>query len=153
MGGLRKRTQAAASAAALLLVVSISARASDFPVFVNDPVNSSTGRPHPVLPGTPLILPQPDGKFDPPIVDSSIIGDVDLVVRAGTMMAGPSIPPPSDSPRTAVAGGAALGGGSEDPFTGGGSGGRRAPPPGDPPLGPEMDGLPGVGAPFPRPGG
>src|SRR2546426_6503677 len=151
MGALRKRIQAAASAAALLLVglaLPPAARASGFPVFVNDPVNSSTGRPYPVLPGRPLILPQPDGRFDPPIVDSSIIGDVDLVVRAGTMMAGPSIPLPSDSPRTAVAGGAAMAGGSGIPFTGVVSHGRSPPPSGNPLLGPEMDGIPVVVAAF-----
>ncbi|TMA53372.1 MAG: hypothetical protein E6J75_15445, partial [Deltaproteobacteria bacterium] len=148
---MRRRTQGAASAAALLLVglaLPPAARASGFPVFVNDPVNSSTGRPYPILPGTPLILPQPDGRFDPPIVDSSIIGDVDLVVRAGTMMAGPSIPPPSDSPRTAVAGGAAMAGGSEIPFTVVVSDGSSATPSGNPILGPEMDGIPVVVAAF-----
>src|SRR5207244_6751034 len=104
---------------AVLLVVGLAAAApaAHFPIFDNDPVDSSTGRPYPILPGTPLILPQPDGKYDPPIVDRSTTGDVDLVVRAGTMVVGPSIPPPSASPRTAVAGRPAMPGGSGLPFT------------------------------------
>src|SRR5439155_260703 len=67
---------------------------------------------------------------------------VDLVVRAGTMVVGPSIPPPSASPRTAVAGSAAMPGGSGIPFTVAVSDGSGTPPSGNPLLGPEMDGIP-----------
>src|SRR3989454_1881778 len=135
---------------AVLLVVGLAAAvpAAHFPIFDNDPVDSSTGRPYPILPGTPLILPQPDGKYDPPIVDSSTTGDVDLVVRAGTMMAGPSIPSPSASPRTAVAGGAVMASGSGIPFTVVVSDGSGATPSGNPLLGPEMDGMPVLVAAF-----
>ena len=129
--------------ATLLLVGAVAlARASTFPVFDHDPVDSSSGRAYPILPGMPLILPQPDGKYDPPIVDSSTMGDVDLVVRAGTMMAGPSIPSPSASPLTAVAGSPVMASGSGIPFTVVVSDGSSATPPGNPLLGPEMDGLP-----------
>jgi len=131
-----------AAAAFLLLGVAVPARSSSFPVFNNDPVDSSSGRPYPILPGTPLILAQPDGKYDPPIVDSSTMGDVDLVVRAGTMMAGPSMPSPSASPLTAVAGGAGMASGSGIPFTVVVSDGSGATPAGNPLLGPEMDGIP-----------
>src|SRR5947208_3393426 len=129
---------------AVLLVVGLAAAvpAAHFPIFDNDPVDSSTGRPYPILPGTPLILPQPDGKYDPPIVDRSTTGDVDLVVRAGTVMIGPSIPPPATSPRTAVAGSPALVPGSGIPFTVAVSDGSSATATGNPLLGPEMDGIP-----------
>ncbi|TMA53606.1 MAG: hypothetical protein E6J75_15125, partial [Deltaproteobacteria bacterium] len=130
------------AAAFLVLGLAAPARASSFPVFDGDPVDSSSGRPYPVLPGVPLILPQPNGKYDPPIVDSSTTGDVDLVVRAGAMMAGPSIPPPSASPRTAVAGGAPMASGSGIPFTVVVSDGSGTTPSGNPLLGPEMDGMP-----------
>src|SRR5205823_3373921 len=129
---------------AVLLVVGLAAAApaAHFPIFDHDPVDSSTGRPYPILPGTPLILPQPDGKYDPPIVDRSMTGDVDLVVRAGTVMIGPSIPPPATSPRTAVAGSPALVPGSGIPFTVAVSDGSSATATGNPLLGPEMDGIP-----------
>src|SRR5439155_1590162 len=129
---------------AVLLVVGLAAAvpAAHFPIFDHDPVDSSTGRPYPILPGTPLILPQPDGKYDPPIVDRSTTGDVDLVVRAGTVMIGPSIPPPATSPRTAVAGSPALVPGSGIPFTVAVSDGSSATATGNPLLGPEMDGIP-----------
>jgi len=136
------------AAAFLVLGLAAPARASSFPVFDGDPVDSSSGRPYPILPGVPLILPQPNGKYDPPIVDSSTTGDVDLVVRAGAMMAGPSIPPPSASPRTAVAGGAPMASGSGIPFTVVVSDGSGTTPSGNPLLGPEMDGIPVLVAAF-----
>src|SRR5438445_12072307 len=126
------RARARVAAALLLAGIAAPAGAASFPVFDNDPVDSSSGRPYPILPGTPLILPQPDGKYDPPIVDSSTTGDVDLVVRAGTMMAGPSIPSPSASPLTAVAGGAVMASGSGIPFTVGVSDGSASTPSGNP---------------------
>src|SRR5439155_140083 len=74
--------------------------------------------------------------------DRSTTGDVDLVVRAGTVMIGPSIPPPATSPRTAVAGSPALVPGSGIPFTVAVSDGSSATATGNPLLGPEMDGIP-----------
>src|SRR5947208_5852984 len=129
---------------AVLLVVGLAAAvpAAHFPIFDNDPVDSSTGRPYPILPGTPLILPQPDGKYDPPIVDRSTTGDVDLVVRAGTVMIGPSIPPPATSPRTAVAGTRPLRPGGGIPLPVAVSDGSSATATGNPLLGPGMDGIP-----------
>src|SRR5439155_965592 len=82
------------------------------------------------------------------IVDSSTGGGVGLVVRAGTIMVGPSVPPPSASPTTAVAGGAAMAGGSGIPFTVVVSDGNGTPASGNPLLGPEMDGIPVLVAAF-----
>src|SRR5262249_16791826 len=63
-------------AIALVTLALGSARAAT--IFDGDPVDPATQRAYAILPGAPLILPQPDGKFNPPIVDPSIIGDVDL---------------------------------------------------------------------------
>lgn len=135
----RRRTLRAAVAAACL--VAAPAHAQTFPVFAGDPVDTTTGAPFPILPGVPLILPQPgSGKFNPPIVVAGTIGDVDLVVRAGSPAVGATMPPPSAPPPTAVAGGTHVVDGSEIPFTvivSDGSGGAGAPL-----VGPEMDGLP-----------
>lgn len=123
-----------------LLAAASTARAA-FPIFAGDPTDAR-GRAWAVLPGVPLLLPQPDGKFDPPIVDGSVIGDVDLVVRAATVTPGPLMPPPVATPPTGVAGGSALGLGTDVPFTvlvsNGGAG------LGVPLAGPEMNGIPVV---------
>jgi len=104
----------------LLLVLAVlgavgTARAAS--VFDGDPIDPGTGRAHPILPGVPLILPQADGKFRPPIVDPGTIGDVDIVVRAGHLGIGPLMPPPVTTPPTAIAGGSRVVAGSEIPFT------------------------------------
>lgn len=128
----------AALVASLVLPGIITAQT--FPVLDGDPVDSSIGRAFPILPGVPLILPQANGKFDPPIVVANTIGDVDLVVRAGSPAAGPSMPPPAAVPPVAVAGGTRVADGTEVPFTvivSDGSAGL-----GVPLLGSEMDGLP-----------
>jgi|GEM_PF-3790718 len=111
-------------------------------IFDGDPIDPSSGRPYAILPGVPLVLPQLDGKFDPPIVVPAVIGDVDLVVRAGHLGIGLLIPPPATSPPLAVAGGVHLVPGSLVPFTvlatdGGSAGGA--------PLGgSSLDGIPVV---------
>ncbi len=92
-------------------------------VFNGDPVNSSTGLPYEILPGFPLVMPGPDGLIGTAddIIDTSIIGDIDMVVRSGSLDIADPIPPP-----TALGGRAALpvgvagstaSGGVEVPFT------------------------------------
>ena len=74
----------AAIAAALLAGLPSSAvRAQQ--VFLGDPVDSS-GRPFPMMPGLPLLLPGNDGEFGTAddVHDPSYSGDMDLVVRVGT---------------------------------------------------------------------
>ncbi|MFQ5667564.1 MAG: nitrous oxide reductase family maturation protein NosD [Candidatus Binatia bacterium] len=66
-------------------------------VFDGDPVNPATGVPYEMLPGLPLIQPGPDdvlGTADD-VVDSSLVGDIDLVVRSGALAATVTIPPPT----------------------------------------------------------
>jgi len=78
-----------------LLAAPRSGRAQSFPIFNGDPVDPSDGQPYEIVPGVPLILPQPNGRYNPPIADTSKIGDVDIVVRAGSPMIGPTIPAPA----------------------------------------------------------
>ena len=102
---------------ALLALLLAAGRTPAATIFDGDPVDPVTGRAYAMLPGVPLILPQPDGKFDPPIVVPGTIGDVDLVVRAAATGIGPAMPPPVASPPVAVAGGVHVAPGSEIPFT------------------------------------
>ncbi len=92
-------------------------------VFSGDPTDQSTGLPYEILPGLPLVLPGPDGVIGTAddVIDTSILGDIDMVVRSGSPAATNTIPPP-----TAQGGRAALplgiagstaGGGTEIPFT------------------------------------
>ncbi len=111
-------------------------------IFDGDPVDPATSRAYPMLPGVPLILPQPDGKFDPPIVVGGTSGDVDLVVRAGSLGIGPAMPPPVAVPPIAVAGGVHVAPGSEIPFTVIASAG--GPGAGVPLGGTSLDGIPVV---------
>ena len=129
-------------AAVLGLGLAASAAAPSFPIFAEDPIDPTTGQPYAILPGLPLLLPQPNGQFAPPIVDASKHGDIDLVVRAGHVMVGPTIPPPVATPPTAVAGGVQLVAGSEIPFTVIASDGDPTTPYGHPLPGPELDGIP-----------
>lgn len=133
---------------ALLVVVLLATRvaAQPFPVLSGDPVDPQTGRAYAILPGVPLLLPQPDGRFRPPIVDPTRIGDVDLVVRAGHLGIGPAMPPPAATPPVAIAGGAHVADGTEVPFTvlvSDGSAGL-----GMPLGGPQMNGIPVIVAAF-----
>lgn len=92
-------------------------------VFNGDPVNPSTGLPYEILPGFPLVMPGPDGLIGTAddIVDTSTIGDIDMVVRSGAPAATATIPPPTArGGRTALPLGVAgsnAGGGTEIPFT------------------------------------
>ncbi len=131
-------------AIALVALALTSARAAT--IFDGDPVDPGTQRAYAILPGVPLILPQPDGKFDPPIVDPSIVGDVDLVVRAASLGIGPAMPPPVASPPVVTAGGLHVAAGSEIPFTVIASTG--GPGAGAPLGGSSLDGIPVVVAAF-----
>src|SRR5262245_28104630 len=132
-----RRTPLALVAGLVLCVVGSASAAS---IFDGDPVDPATGRAYPILPGLPLILPQPDGRFHPPIIDTSIVGDVDLVVRAAHLDPGAVMPLPVATPPVAVAGGIHVVGGSEIPFTVIASDGSSGL--GRPLGGTELDGLP-----------
>ncbi len=101
----------------LLVLVASPLGAQPFPVLSGDPVDPDTGRAYAILPGVPLLLPQPDGRYRPPIVDPTRIGDVDLVVRVGHLGIGPVMPQPAAVVPTAIAGGGHVAEGSEVPFT------------------------------------
>lgn len=125
------------------LVLASPVGAQSYPIFAGDPVDSATGRAYPILPGVPLVVPQPDGKYKPPIVVSGTIGDVDIVVRAGSVPVVSDIPAPVDPPYEVVAGGEHVTDGEEIPFTVIASDGSSSPA-GNPLLGPQMDGIPVV---------
>jgi hypothetical protein len=140
------RAAAASIAGAALLAPPQLASAQH--VFSGDPVDSATSRPYPLLPGVPLILPGPDEKFGTgdDVVNTGIVGDVDLVVRAGTIASGP-IPPPAGavggpSAMTTTAGGGMSGQGAETPFTVLVSDGAGSPPYGSTITMPDLDGRP-----------
>lgn len=135
-GARLARALAAAAALGAGLAPSLAREAGAYAIFAGDPVDPATSLPHVVLPGVPLILPQDDGKYRPPVVDTGVVGDVDLVVRAGHVVVGPSMPSPGATVEDVVAGGAHVASGSEIPFTVIVSDGAN------PALGTDMDGLP-----------
>ncbi len=114
----------------------LTSRAEAYAVFAGDPVDPDTDLPWTILPGVPLILPQNNGKYRPPIIDTGVTGDVDLVVREGHVVVGPTMPDTAAVVETVVAGGAHVASGSEIPFTVIASDGTN------PALGTDMDGLP-----------
>ncbi|HEY2774805.1 MAG TPA: hypothetical protein VGK20_12230 [Candidatus Binatia bacterium] len=113
------RTGFGAVAAAAVLLVLAPCNASALQVFAGDPVDPSTSLAYPVMPGLPLLLPGPDKTFGTgdDVVDKSITGDVDIVVRAGIIAPGTLPPPGGASVLTTVAGGGDTGQGAEVPFT------------------------------------
>jgi len=90
--------------AAVMGATALSATAQVFPVLQGDPVDGF-GRALPILPGVPLITANEDGDFKPPVIDTNTIGDVDLVVRAGHVTPGATMPPPALVPPAFAAGG------------------------------------------------
>jgi hypothetical protein len=114
----------AATAAALALLVCTAVRdARAQQVFSGDPVDPSTSAPYPLMPGVGLVLPGPDDDFGTgdDIVNGGITGDIDLVVRVGTIAAG-VIPPPAGAAggpalTTTIGGGGTTGQGAETPFS------------------------------------
>jgi hypothetical protein len=129
---------------AVLALALSSAQAAT--IFDGDPVDPASGRVYAILPGVPLILPQPDGRFDPPIVVPTMVGDVDLVVRAASLGIGPVMPPPVAAPPVVTSGGLHVAAGSEIPFTVIASTG--GPGAGVPLGGSSLDGIPVVIAAF-----
>lgn len=123
--------------AGLALLHAATSGAVSFPILAGDPIDPQTGDAYTIFPGLPLISP-------PLNIDATKIGDVDLVVRAGTPMVGPTIPPPAIVLPTAVAGGTHVASGSEIPFRVIASDGAASPPAGNPLLGAELDTLPAV---------
>jgi hypothetical protein len=114
------------------------------PVFQGDPVGPD-GEPYPILPGLPLFLPGEDEEYgtSDDTIDSAIVGDVDLVVRAGGTYQGGAIPPPASGVALApavVPGGTGTGAGTGVAFQVILSDGRPAPPTGNALLGAEHDG-------------
>lgn len=136
------RSTATFVAGLLAIAAASGVGAQSYPIFAGDPVNSVTGRPWEALPGIPLLLPQPDGRYNPPIVDQTHHGDVDLVVRAMTGFVGATMPAPVASPPVRVAGGTHVMAGTEVPFTVIASDGSTGTPLGNPLVGPELNGLP-----------
>ncbi|HEV7730939.1 MAG TPA: choice-of-anchor X domain-containing protein [Candidatus Binatia bacterium] len=106
-----------ARALVLLVLLAAPLRAQPFPVLSGDPVDPDTGRAYAILPGVPLLLPQSNGRYRPPIVDPTRIGDVDLVVRVGHLGIGPAMPQPAAVVPVAIAGGGHVAEGTEVPFT------------------------------------
>jgi hypothetical protein len=102
---------------AIIAVLALVPGAHAATVFDGDPVDSGSGRPYAILPGVPLILPQADGRFRPPIVVPGTVGDADIVVRAGDVGIGPVMPAPVATPPTVVDGGTEVTSGGEVPFT------------------------------------
>lgn len=131
----------AAVLAAALAASAGSAPAQVFPVLQGDPVDG-LGRAHCILPGVPLITENEDEDFNPPVVHPETIGDVDLVIRTGTVAPGATMPPPALVPPVAAAGGSRFPGGIDVPFTVIVSDGDPTEPGGHPLLGPEMNGIP-----------
>jgi len=126
-----------------LLALVATPSAAELPIFAGDPVNPDTGRAWPMLPGLPLFMPEPgEVDYDPFLVDTTTIGDVDLVVRAGTFAPAPLMPPPVAVPPLGVVGGDALALGADVPFTVLVSNG--GPGLGAPLVDPQMNGLPVV---------
>lgn len=90
-------------------------------VFQGDPIDPATQTPYVVLPGLPLVYPGADGVYGThdDVVDTGIVGDVDLVVRTQGSVVGGAIPPPASGLVTApvvVAGGAQGTAGTRLPF-------------------------------------
>jgi parallel beta helix pectate lyase-like protein len=126
-------------------------------VFDGDPVDPATSLPYEILPGKPLVQAGPDGLLGTAddVINPSIVGDVDLVVRSGTVTASPVIPPPAlsnlrDTLPVGVAGPQSAGG-NEIPFTVFLSDGvtSAAAPAGRLLPAADMDGLPVIVAAFP----
>jgi hypothetical protein len=136
-----RRVLTVLAGAALLGLLPARAGAQGFPILRGDPIDPDTDQARMILPGVPLMVPHGGGRFT---ADPSIVGDVDLVVRAGSPAVGPAIPAPAASPVVAVAGGRRVLGGTPIPFTVVASDGDPATAVGNPLLGAEMDGIPVV---------
>ena len=131
-------------ALALLVALVAAPAVRAQPVFDGDPVDPASGRPWVILPGMPLVDPGPDGRYGTAddVLDPTLIGDVDVVLRTGGTYSGGPIPPPAAGVAAApriVAGGRHGGSGTIVPFQLVVSNGVLPPPAGEPLLGPELD--------------
>ncbi|MEW6271913.1 MAG: hypothetical protein AB1689_21740 [Thermodesulfobacteriota bacterium] len=144
----RRRIVAALGLSTCLFAAAAHPTAAAPLVFQGDPVSPSTGEPWIVLPGGPLVDWGEDEKWgtDDDVVDTGIVGDVDVVVRSGgTWAAGaPALPAPWPGVAAApevVAGGAVVSGaGSEATVQVVLSDGAASPPAGHPLLAHDLDG-------------
>ncbi len=114
------------------------------PVFNGDPV-APGGEPYSILPGLPLFLPGDDEEYGTAddSIDPAIVGDVDVVVRAGGTYGGGAIPPPAPGVAAApvvIAGGTGTGAGTEVSFQVILSNGNPVPAAGNALSGPQHDG-------------
>lgn len=108
----------------LICVFVLPLRAQGFSsVFNGDPVNPSTSAPYEVMPGFPLVEPGVDGILgtSDDVVTAGIIGDIDVVVRSGSLAATEVLPAPQiQAGRAAVpvgVAGSSVAGGTAIPFT------------------------------------
>src|SRR5262245_51779622 len=133
--------------AAVLVAASARVAGAQLPVFAGDPIDPTSGAPYVILPGVPLVNPGPDERFgnSDDLIDPSIIGDVDLVVRTGGGYTGGPIPSPHAGVATApgvTVGGTATATGGTVAFQGIVSDGQPPFVTGNPLTGPELDGRP-----------
>lgn len=112
-------TRALTFVTVLALTLAMTSSAGAQQVFSSDPTDPVSGRPYPILPGLPLLLPGADGDFGTldDVINTGITGDVDLAVRVGTIV-GSSVPAPAGAVggptiATVVAGGGSTGTGGE----------------------------------------
>jgi hypothetical protein len=114
-----RRALVAAMLAAICLAPRPASAASA--VFNGDPGDASG--PFEILPGKPLVRPGADGELGTAddVVDATLVGDIDLVVRAGDLPTTDAIAPPAlVGGRGALPSGVAgprTAGGTEIPFT------------------------------------
>ncbi len=106
---------------AALLLGGVAPARAQLAVFAGDPAEDVSGVPFSMLPGLPLVLPGPDGRYDTDddVIDTGLTGDVDVVIRTGGTYAGGAIPLPHASVASApavVAGGIRIGVGDEVTF-------------------------------------
>lgn len=151
---MKKKSWVLAFAAILGSAAPVRPLAAQLPVFSGDPVDPSTALPYSILPGVALVLPGEDEKYDTDddIINGSLIGDIDVIVRTGGGYAGGPLPPPAAGIAAApslTAGGVKTGTGSEVPFQVILSDGASSPPLGNPLLGPQHDGRGAIVLVFP----
>ena len=66
-------------------------------VFDGDPVDVGTAAPYEILPGQPLVTPGTDGRLGTAddVIQPAVVGDIDLVVRLGSVPSDGTIPGPA----------------------------------------------------------
>jgi len=154
-----KRGAAAFCCGCLLALCAPGPVRSASDVLDGDPIDPASGQAYEVLPGHPRYWPGDDGiqGTGDDQIDFSVVGDIDVVVRTGSPVATPAIPPPAAlSGREALprgVAGSAVSGGTEIAFTiflCGSScyGETSAAPWGYALVSHDMDGLPAVVAAF-----